>query len=187
MKFSLALRLRLVTLLCLVPAAAQSQPSQFDLSGSALRMRAGVESDSEGHLVVFDGKVKLAGTLLVAFDRAPGMPSDPAVSGSVIFRPDARSRLRLPRAVGAFYYGEATRIELDADLAKILQKLIGPQRASQVLNGSMPTYMMAATVTISDFRTSVECGARSFEARLIDVSASKPSVTASSESTMSSC
>lgn len=175
--------------ICSTLANPVGQSSEFDLTGSGLRLEAGSGVDTAGKVASFAGVVELSGTLAVAFDRAPGQKSEPGTTGAIVFYPDAASRSRLPRAVGQIYPGTVDRVDLDCDPEKFLPQLVGDRIAKNILDGDMPTYRINAKVTLTHFRTSVECGMRQFEAELVNASASHPNprLVASAKSALSSC
>lgn len=168
-------------------AVAGGARSEYTSGSSTLKLKKRSDGGENGHFATFVGKVRIAGTLVVEFDRLPHVTDERDTSGAAFFLPNESSRQKLPAAVGSFYPRPVQSISLNKKPRELLMPIIGTRRTSDLLNGTMPRYELPAVLTIKSFSSWVECDHRIYTAEVLSIEPIRPLVTAAARATLIGC
>ncbi len=145
--------------------------SEYSRSTSSLKLVERSDGGEKGYFATFRGKAILTGTVVVEFDRAPGMNEGKDTTGASFFLPNVTSREKLPAAIGTFYPSPVVSIDLDLSPAKLLPLIVSKAKAQAILSGDQPRYEIAAQIEVKSFSAWVECGRREYTAEVVSASA----------------
>lgn len=141
-------------------AAEVSLRAEYTKGDSALT-RSRCPRDFGQDSACWRGKLKLAGLLVIEFDRVPGGAEQTDEVGQTFFEPDASSRGKLPQALG-YYPAPVAALWIAKEPRSILVSLLGAERANGVLQGSAPRYEFPVEVVLKEYTSSIECDHRSY-------------------------
>jgi hypothetical protein len=172
-------------------AEAQERQARFLIGSGGMKIVAGDNSPESHYVTTFRGKVSLTGRLVIEFERS----CEDGIRRSnfkdevrvVYFEPDARSLMKLPRAVGDYYPKEPYYFGTDLDVFKTLLKLTGLSRAQRIMESCDPRFEYRTQIVIGQLLTSVQCDHRVFDAAVISFKALRRTEIASAESKWLGC
>jgi hypothetical protein len=156
-----------IACMLLAPAVRADDQMLFSRYSTQFALRSYDEKTSTAY---FDGQITMTGELQFSFD-APGSGK----SGELLwttFVPDPKARILLPQVIGGKLPAPIKQLLLRSQ-DDVLSMAFGPARAAEFLHGSHATVTRRATVTLTDFWTSVECDHRSYGATILAI-ASEP-------------
>ena len=150
------------SLLALFPLAASAaddeEKNRFSEGDPALHRTEPDKGDSL--LNRWEGKLPVAGTLVVRFDRSTHpKPKNASDLIEVTFTPDETSTTMFPRPTGS-YQAPIADLYMSGDPQIMLRGLLGKKEADAVLHGSAIRYEWPVTLTVIEFRASIECDHR---------------------------
>jgi len=153
---------RILVALTLVLSIATPCQSQQFTAAKPTPLKLAKPVKPQQRVVQFVGSVALSGRFLAAWEA---LDKD-RHSLRVVFRPDELSAALLPQEKGGRVLGEL----FFSNREEAVSMLLDSETAQRFLAKDILTFEGAATVTISDYRTGVDCDQRWYAARLVSVS-----------------
>jgi hypothetical protein len=170
-------------------AAIAAEPKNYTIfrNKSSLQLVKRSDGGKEGYFAEFQGRVRISGKLAIAFDRDPKEDGPQDTVGEAFFLPDARSRVKLPEAIGKFHPAKIEKIALDKKPLDLLLPLVGAQKTDLILSGKMPNYEIPAEITISKFTAWVDCDHRGYSAKVETIHQTRRTFTSQNKKHLTGC